>query len=87
LDAPGFKIAQAIEEILLKASHGVIPELPDLSGYPISPNELRSELETLAALKTSPAHTRDIASVAVQIKAILAQYIPVDETVVYHTRE
>jgi len=70
-----------------KSSHGVIPELPDLSGYPISPNELRSELETMAALKTSPAHIRDIASVVVQMKAIFAQYIPVDETVVYHTHE
>jgi len=86
-DVPGFKIIQAIEEILLKASHGVIPELPDLSGYPISQMELRSELETLAALKASPAHIRDIASVVVQIKGTLAQYIPVDETVVYHTRE
>ena len=76
-----------IKEILLKASHGVIPELSDLSGYPISPNEPQSELETWAVLKASPAHIRDIASVVVQIKGTLAQYIPVDETVVYHTRE
>ena len=70
-DAPGFKIVQVIEEILLKASHGVIPKMSDLSGHPFSPNELRRELETLAALKASPAHLRDIASVVVQRKVSL----------------
>jgi len=76
LDAPGFKIVQAIEEILLKASHGVIPELPDLSGYPHQPNRASEWARDLGALKASPAHIREIASVVVQIKGILAQYIP-----------